>query len=196
MDTVFDILTGAGLGAAAGIRPFLPGLAAGALASANATIDFDGTDLWFLEAPGWLLALVLALLVTVIAQRRMGAEGVERGPLGAAVSGIALGVGALLFAGALADHSDTWWPGLIGGLLCALLAERAVRTLLRRTRARLDRSAGEALTLYADGAALLLAVVAILVPPVSVLAIGFLVVLLLRGRRREGEKYAGLRILR
>ena len=48
MDTVFDILTGAGLGAAAGIRPFLPALAAGALASANATIDFDGTDLWFL----------------------------------------------------------------------------------------------------------------------------------------------------
>jgi hypothetical protein len=31
---------------------------------------------------------------------------------------------------------------------------------------------------------------------VSVIAIGFLIVLLLRGRRREGEKYAGLRILR
>jgi hypothetical protein len=31
---------------------------------------------------------------------------------------------------------------------------------------------------------------------VSVLAIGFLVFLLVKGRRREGEKYAGLRILR
>jgi uncharacterized membrane protein YgdD (TMEM256/DUF423 family) len=196
MDTVFDILTGAGLGAAAGIRPFLPALAAGAFASANLTIDFDRTDLAFLEAPGWLLAIVVALLVTVIAQRRLGAERMENGPLGAAVSGLALGVGAVLFAGAVADHSDLWWPGLIGGLLCALLAERAVRTLVRRTRSRLDPKAGEALTLYADGSALLLAVLAILVPPVSVIAIGFLIALLLRGRRREGEKYAGLRILR
>jgi hypothetical protein len=196
MDTVFDILTGAGLGAAAGIRPFLPALAAGALASANATIDFDRTDLSFLEAPGWLLAVVLALLVAVIAQRRMGGERLDAGPLGAAISGLALGIGAVLFAGALADHSDTWWPGLIGGLLCALLAERAVRTLLRRTRSRLEGPAAEALTLYADGAALLLAVLAILVPPISVVALGFLVVLLVRSRRREGEKYAGLRILR
>ena len=196
MDTVLDILTGAGLGAAAGIRPFLPGLAAGALASANATIDFDGTDLSFLEAPGWLLALVVALLVAVVAERRLGAERLEAGPLGAALSGIALGVGAVLFAGALADHADVWWPGLIGGLLCALLGERAIRTLLRRTRSRLDASAAAALTLYADGAALLLAVLAILLPPVSVIAIGFLVFLLVRGRRREGEKYAGLRILR
>jgi len=196
MDTLLDILTGAGLGAAAGIRPFLPGLAAGALASADLAIDFDGTDLAFLEAPGWLLALVLALLVAVIAERRMGDERLEAGPLGAVLSGIAIGAGALLFAGALADHAGTWWPGLIGGILCALLAERAVRALLRRTRARLDPDARRALTVYADGVALLLAVLAILLPPVSVLAIGFLVFLLIRGHRREGEKYAGLRILR
>ena len=196
MDTVFDILTGAGLGAAAGIRPFLPGLAAGAFAAQNLAIDFDRTDLSFLEAPGWLLALVLALLVAVIAQRRMGSARLEAGPLGAALSGIALGVGAVLFAGALADHSDVWWPGLIGGLLCALLAERAVRPLLRRAGARLEGSAREALTFYADGAALLLAVLAILLPPVSVVALAFLVFLLVKGRRREGEKYAGLRILR
>ena len=196
MDTVFDILTGAGLGAAAGIRPFLPALAAGAFAAQNVTIDFDRTDLSFLEAPGWLLAMVIALLIAVLAQRRMGSERLEAGPLGAAISGLALGVGAVLFAGALADHSDTWWPGLIGGLLCALLAERAVRPLLRRAGGRLEGSAREALTLYADGAALLLAVLAILLPPVSVIALGFLAFLLVRGRRREGEKYAGLRILR
>ena len=70
MDTVFDILTGAGLAAAAGIRPFLPGLAAGALASADFLIDFDGTDLAFLEAPGWLLGIVVALIVVVLLQRR------------------------------------------------------------------------------------------------------------------------------
>jgi hypothetical protein len=196
METVLDILTGLGLAAAAGIRPFLPALAAGAFASANLTIDFDRTDLSFLEAPGWLLAIVIALLVAVLAERRMGDERLAASPLGAVLSGLAIGVGAVLFAGALADHTGTWWPGLIGGLLCAVLAERAVRALLRRTRTRLDPDARKALTFYADGVSLLLAVLAILVPPVSAIAIGFLVFLLIRGQRREGEKYAGLRILR
>ena len=196
MDTALDILTGAGLGAAAGIRPFLPALLAGAAAAADLLIDFDGTDLSFLEKTGWLLAVVLALIAFVLLQRRMTSEGLDRSPLGAALGGIALGVGALLFAGALADHSDTWWPGLIGGLACALLAQVAVRDLLRRTRARLDPEAREALTLYADSASLLLAALAILLPPVSVIALGALAWLLVSGRRRSGEKYAGLRILR
>ena len=196
MDTALDILTGAGLGAAAGIRPFLPALLAGAAAAADLLIDFDGTDLSFLEKTGWLLAIVLALIVFVLLQRRMGSEGLDRSPLGAALAGLALGVGALLFAGALADHSDTWWPGLIGGLACALLAQVAVRDLLRRTRARLEPDAREALTLYADGASLLLAALAILLPPVSVIALAALAWLLISGRRRAGEKFAGLRILR
>jgi hypothetical protein len=196
MDTLFDILTGIGLGAAAGIRPFLPALVAGAAASADLLIDFDGTDLSFLEKPGWLLAIVLALIAFVVLQRRLTVEGMERSPAGSALAGIAIGVGALLFAGALADHTDTWWPGLIGGILCALLAQVTVRDLLARTRARLDDDAQEALVLYADGASLVLAVLAALAPPVSVLALGGLLWLLVSGRRRSGQKYAGLRILR
>ena len=196
MDTILDILTGLGLALAAGIRPFLPALVAGAFASANALIDFDRTDLSFLEQPAWLLAMVVALVVVVLVQRGLGADRMEAGPLGAALAGVALGIGALLFAGALADHSDTWWPGLIGGLAAAFLAQVALRDLFRRTRARLDEDAGEALTLYADAAALLLAVLAVVAPPASAIALGFLVFLLVGGRRREGEKYAGLRILR
>jgi Domain of unknown function (DUF4126) len=196
METVFDILTGIGLACAAGIRPFLPGLVAGAFAAANLTIDFGGTDLSFLEEPFWLLALVVGLVIAVIVQRRLGGERLESGPLGAAFGGIALGVAAVLFAGALADHSDTWWPGLLGGLACALLAERATSELLRRTRSRLDPDAREALVVYADGASLLVAVAAVLAPPLSLVALGFLAWLLLGGRRRQGEKYAGLRILR
>jgi hypothetical protein len=196
MDTLFDILTGAGLGLAAGIRPYLPALVAGAAASADLLIDFDGTDLSFLEEPGWLLAIVVVLVAAVLLQRRMSAGALEAGPLGAALAGTALGVGALLFAGALADHSDTWWPGLPAGIACALLAQVTVRDLMRRTRARLDPDAAEALTLYADGAALALAILAIVAPPVSVLALAAAVWLLISGRRRAGEKYAGLRILR
>ena len=191
MDTIFDILTGIGLALAAGIRPFLPGLAAGAMASANALIDFDGTDLSFLEDPLWLLALVVALIVIVALQRRG-----DTSLVASLVAGLGIGVGALLFAGALADHSDVWWPGIIGGLLCALLAEAASRDLFARVRGRLDADAQGTLFVYADGTALILALLAIVLPPLSLVALGFLLWLLVGSRRREGEKYAGLRILR
>lgn len=196
METVFDILTGIGLALAAGIRPFLPGLAAGAFAAANLTIDFDRTDLSFLEAPGWLLALVVVLIAIVVAQRAYGPERTETGPVGMLLVGVSAGIGAVLFAGALADHSGTWWPGLLGGVLFALLAHRATRDLLARTRSRLDDEAASALTIYAEGAALIIAVLSILAPPLSIVALGLLVWLMVGGRRRQGEKYAGLRILK
>ena len=62
--------------------------------------------------------------------------------------GLALGVGALLFAGTLAAHGDAWWPGLLGGLAAvAALAQRAVGPVFAGARARLpDRAAREALT--------------------------------------------------
>ena len=192
MDTIFDILTGIGLALAAGIRPFLPGLVAGALASANALIDFDGTDLVFLEDAVWMLALVVALVIVVVLQRR----GKESSLVASLVAGLGVGVGAVLFAGALADHSDTWWPGLIAGAACALLAEAATRNLFSRVHARLDPEARGALTVYADGSSLLLAALAIVIPPISAVALGFFAWLLAGGKRREGEKYAGLRILR
>jgi len=44
--------------------------------------------------------------------------------------------------------------------------------------------------------AVVLAALAILIPPISIVAVVFFVWLLAGGRRREGEKYAGLRILR
>ena len=195
MDTVLDIFCGIGLGCAAGIRPFLPALAAGAFAAADLTIDFERTDLSFLEESGWLLAVVVALVLVVIAQRA-AADRAETGPLGTALLIVSAGIGALLFAGALADHSDVWWPGLIGGLAFAVIAYLATSDLLARTRARLDPEAAAALNLYAEGIALITAIVAILAPPLSLLAAGGLIWLLAGGRRRKGEKYAGLRILR
>ena len=195
MDTVLDILTGIGLGCAAGIRPFLPGLAAGAFAAADLTIDFEGTDLSFLEQTGWLLALVVGLIAAILIQRILGDEP-GRGPFATVLSVVSVGIGALLFAGALADHSDTWWPGLVGGAACAILAVLATSDLLARTHARLDAEAGAALNVYADGVALITAILAILVPPLSLVALGGLIWLLAGSRRRKGEKYAGLRILR
>lgn len=196
MDLTLDILQGAGLAAAAGIRPFLPVLVAGALASADLGLDFGATDYHFLESPGFLLAAVVALMLVVAAQRRLGPETADRGALGATVAGLGLGVGALLFAGSLADRGHEAWPGLIAGLACAALAQAAVRSLLGRAARRLESEARGALPMYADGASLALAGLAVLAPPISVVALAFLAWLLVGARRREGSKYAGLRILR
>ena len=60
MSLFLDISTGAGLASATGVRPYLPPLLAGGLARGDIGIDFDGTDLWWLESPAFL-ATVLAL---------------------------------------------------------------------------------------------------------------------------------------
>ena len=192
MRLLIDILQGAGLAGAAGIRPFLPALVAGALATADFGIDYEDTPFAFLEQPGWLLAVMVALIVAVLAQRR----GVPEKVLDSSLSGIGIGLGALLCAGTLADHDFVWWPGIAGGALCAALAGAATMSLVTRTRARLDDEARAALPVYLEGAALVLAALAVVIAPISAVALGFFAFLLRGGRRREGEKYAGLRILR
>ena len=67
---------------------------------------------------------------------------------------------------------------------------------MERVRARLEPDQAALLTAYADAAALILAAIALFVPPLALLAIPGFIVLLAGGRRRDGEKYAGLRILR
>jgi uncharacterized protein DUF4126 len=188
---LLDILQGMGVSAATGLRPFLPTLLVGALAADDLGVDFDHTDFSFLESPWWLLAIVVALVVTTLLRSRF-----ENAAGQAALDGIGLGLGALLFAGTLADRHSTWWPGIIGGLICAFIAQQGARSLITRTRARLDAEAAGALFLYAEAAALVTAGLSVLIPPVSVLFIAFFIWLRLGGRRREGEKYAGLRILR
>jgi hypothetical protein len=196
MRLLLDICTGIGLSASAGLRPFLPALVAGALAGADVTIDFDGTDFAFLESPWFMLAALVGLALALAAQRRFGVEAVETGPLGAALSGIGIALGGLLFAATLADHGYDWWPGLIAGVLLAVLGQLAVRMLFGRIRARADRGVSEGLVVYQDGGSFLGALLSILAPPVGVLVAGFLGWLYVGGRRRQDEKYAGLRILR
>lgn len=197
MDLFLDITLGVGLALAAGLRPFLPALVAGALASAQLGIDLDHTPYRFLTSPGFLLAVTGGLAALVLAELVLGADRLERGPLGAAVSGIALGIGALLFAGVLSQHGDIGWPGLPAGLLCAALAQSVARGLLARTRRRLpDEQSRRALPVYAESAALVLAALSVLAPPLSLIALAAVARLAFAARRRDGERYAGLRILR
>jgi hypothetical protein len=196
MDFAFDLLQGVGIAAAIGIRPFLPVLLVGALASGNLGVDFGGTDFAFLEqAP--LLAIVLVLLaLATYAVRRAGPEATETGLYALSFAVLAVVLGALEAAGSLADRGHAVAPGLVLGAAAAALGYVAARSLLKRTRRRLDAEAAVALPLYAEGAAMLAAGLSVLLPPLAVLVIGGLIALLTGGRRRAGERYAGLRILR
>ena len=197
MDFLLDLLQGAGLAAAIGIRPFLPVLLAGALASADIGLDFDGTDFSFLESWPFLFAVLVLVVVLDMIGRRAGRDAQDRPPLLYALAALALALGALLAAGSVADHFPTdWWAGAIAGLACAALGFQAARSLFGRVRRRLDEQAANALPVWAEGAALLAAGASILFPPLAILVIAGLVWLLAGGRRRADEKYAGLRILR
>jgi hypothetical protein len=192
---VFDILAGIGIAVAFGIRPFLGALVVGALAAGHVVIHFKGTDFSFLQSVPFLLGMVVGLFLLVLAERRLG-DRAERGP-GAVVLGvIEVVLAALFFAGSLARDHYTWWPGLIAGAICALIAIAATRPLLGRVRARLDPEAAAAVPIWAEAIAVVLAALSAIAPPVGIIALVAMIWLLVASRRREGQKYAGLRILR
>jgi drug/metabolite transporter (DMT)-like permease len=195
--TFFDIGLGLGLATACGIRPYLPALLAGGLASSSALgVSFDAAHFRFLSSAWWLLGVAVVLAATYLAQLRLGSERFD-GVASGSVTAQALAVGALLFAGTLAAHHETWWPGLPSGAAAAMLARAAVVPVIAGARARLaDRAAREALTLYADAASLALAALVALVHPLGYVAAALFAWFLWRVRARAQAKYAGLRIMR
>ncbi len=191
MDFVLDLLQGVGIAASIGVRPWLPVLLAGGLAIGDVGLDFEGTDFAFLEAVPFLLVVAVLFVVSVVLERGHG----ERIPP-AVYAVVAAVLGAVEAAGSLADRGHSIIPGVVLGAAAAVLGFLAARSLFMRVRRRLDPEAAGALPVYAEGVALAGAGLSILFPPLAVLLVGALAWLLAGGRRREGEKYAGLRVLR
>jgi hypothetical protein len=194
MDLLMAISQGVGVSLATGVRTFLPPLVVGALARADAGIDFDGTGYAFLESVPWLAALVVLIALFTFAERaRVAVPVLLLGACGVAI-------GALEFAGTLADEGYAAGAGFPAGAVCAAVGFLAARAFFGRAAARArgggEEEAASLVDLFAQGAALLLAVLAVLAWPVSWLAFGFALWVLLVQRRRGAQKYEGLRILR
>jgi len=194
VEFVLDLLQGAGIAAAIGIRPFLPVLLAGALASGDLGLDFDGTDYAFMEEWPFLLGVLVLVAIADFANRRRA--NLETGPVVWLLLTIAVVLGALQGAASLADRGHPVIAGIVAGAAAATLGFFAARSLFGRVRRRLDPEAQSLLPLYGEGAALGAAGASILFPPLAILVLAGLAWLLAGGRRRAGEKYAGLRILR
>jgi hypothetical protein len=116
------------------------------------------------------------------------------------LASLAVVIGALEFAGSLADNDYAAAPGLLAGAACAVVGFLAAQAFLGRAAARAraggEEGAASLVELFAQGAALLLAVLAVLLWPVSWVAFAFTAWVLFVQRRRAGQKYEGLRILR
>ncbi len=197
MSLPLDICQGIGAAGAVGIRPFLPSAAVGGLAAADVELSFKGTDYSFLQSAPFLLAMVAAAIVVAIVQRRWRPRAQSAWTPPAIVLGlVSLVLGALLFAGALAHGHYAAWPGWIGGALCAAVALLASVPYLNRVRGRLDPSVARTLPLYVEAVAVLFAALSVVAPPIGPIGVLALLWLLLAGRGREQQKYAGLRILR
>ena len=194
MDLFLAISQGIGTSLAAGVRAFLVPLLIGTLARGNVGVDFEGTEYEFLESIVWL-AILLSLIV--------GAWLIERSdipvsPATWAIAGAA--IGGVLFAGSLAERDYMSEPGLFAGALAALIGFAAARVFLggaeERLSARGEDGAGTTLSLVADAAMLAVTALAVLVEPSAYLAVAFCAWVLVVRRRRAGQKYEGLRILR
>jgi hypothetical protein len=193
---VFDIFQGIGIAAAVGIRPFLPTLVVGVLASADIQIDFAHSDYSFLQSAIFLLIMVIGVVLLALTERRAFREALANRPLAYTLAAFSLALGALLFAGSLARGHYAAWPGLICGVICAGIGVAATQPLLARVRERLDEEAAGTLPFLSEGGATLAAALSVLLPPVGIVVLGLLLWLLIAGRGRGEQKYAGLRILR
>ena len=139
------------------------------------------------------LATCQGIGLSVAAGTFGGASG-RRGPIGILLAVPAAIGAAILFAVSLSNRDHASWPGVILGIVIAVLAYGVVSAVVAGAQAR-SRGAST-IGLIVAGVAVILAAVTIFVEPVGLLAFLALLWLASARRRRAEEKYEGLRVLR
>jgi hypothetical protein len=191
MTIALHVLTAIGLAIACGLRPFLATFLFGVMASLDVFVNVTGTNQAFMESPAFIAAAGVLLVLSLVF------HGYLARPAGGRVMEWAGRIlGALLFAGAMANTDAATWIWVVAGVLVAGFTQLAVGDTLTGARERLGAEHRGGLPIYLELVAGLAAVLAIVAPPVTLVYIAFLVRLGMARRRRAGEKYAGLRSLR
>lgn len=196
MHLAWDLLAAGGVAVAVGVRPFLPVLVVGALGSAHWGVNFSGSSFAFLQSWEFLAAIVVLVAVTSFIARRDDGSALDRRSLILVSGGLAIGLAGLEGAGILAKHHLVIIAGCAIAVICAAITFVTVNGLLRRTKQRLDPQAARLLPVYAETIAILVSAISVLLPPASVVFFALVIWLLVASRRRKGQKYAGLRVLR
>lgn len=140
------------------------------------------------------LAIAAGLIIGVVVPGVMPAWGAIVG---------AAPLGVLAAAAALSGEDEALWPALPVGLIGAGLAAAVSRDVASGA-ARRERESLEAVTAQAPAgliaivvfAAIVIAALSVVAPPVSLVALAALAWLWLARRRRGERKHEGLRVLR
>jgi hypothetical protein len=109
---------------------------------------------------------------------------------------VAAALGALVFALTLSAGDHPVWPGVIAGAALGALAFGVTSGIAAGAAGRAGEGAAATVSALLVVAALVLAGLSLLVPPVAIAALVGIAFLAMARRRRSARKYAGLRILR
>lgn len=199
MDLFLAICQAIGLALAVGVGGLLAALFIAVMASLDGGIDTRGTD-WEFIGSGWFIVTLFAANVATFYERRRERPAERSGLLARSVrtAGLAGVLGAVFGAASLAEQGEAAALGFVLGAVfgagSALLAGEILEGAQRR--AAVAHAATGTLELIFALAGIAIAMLALFVPPASLLALVGLAVLGAGRRRRAGEKYEGLRVLR
>jgi len=196
MDLFMAICQGLGLALAVGIGGPLAALFIAMMAALGSGIHPDATDYDFLSATWFLVTLLAVVVIFMLARGRE----IMRWPTIAVLAAI----GAVVFAASLAEDGHTAWPGLILGAVTTAFAAAVAYAVLEGAIKRAEGNepgskeadAANFMIVAFAAAGIVVAAFSLFLPPVSLLALVAVIWLAAGRRRRAGEKYEGLRILR
>lgn len=194
------MLTGLGLATAAGLNAYIPMLMLGLLARFTDVVSLPGNWSWMEN--GWVLTIVAVLLVIEIVADKVPALDSINDTVQTLVrptaGGIVFGSGTAAETAAVADpgefaRSGQWIPVAIGVVIALVvhLLKTAVRPAANVATAGV---AAPVLSTVEDGLSVSLVLVALLIPALVLVIVGFLVwagVALLRRRRRRAQTHRG-----
>lgn len=194
MDLFLAICEALGLGLAAGLGGPLAWLFIAVMAGLQAGIDPRGTDSAFI---GEIWFIGLLLVANVLELLRPNPRDRNRRRVAVAVAAV---FGAVFGSAALAAEGESTTIGFLIGGLAGIGAALVASDLLSGAQARIEAGpeAGSPVTLglILGAAGVLVAVLALFLPPSSLLVAGLLAALVISRRRKADQKYQGLRILR